>query len=43
MDVYNKLNKSQEYMPLSENENYIATIRGRWCFVPGISYLQCSK
>ncbi|KAK9857975.1 hypothetical protein WJX84_004815, partial [Apatococcus fuscideae] len=40
MDVYSKLDQCQEYIPLSKNELYFTTIRGRWCFLPGLPWLQ---
>ncbi|CAL5222233.1 g4567 [Coccomyxa viridis] len=40
MDVYDKLVKCDECLPVAANEVYIRTFRGRWCFLPGIPGLR---
>ena len=39
MEVYNKLVKCDEAMPVAANEVYFRTWRGRWCFLPAIPLL----
>jgi hypothetical protein len=39
MEVYNKLVKCDELLPVAANEVYFKTFRGRWCFLPGIPFL----
>lgn len=41
MEVYNKLVKCDELLPVAANEVYFKTFRGRWCFLPGIPFLNC--
>lgn len=36
MEVYNKLVRCDEAMPVAANEVYFRTWRGRWCFLPAI-------
>ena len=36
MEVYSKLVKCEEAMPVAANEVYLRTWRGRWCFLPAI-------
>ena len=40
MDVYAKLDKCKEYIPLSRNEFYFTTLRGRWCFLPALPFFE---
>ena len=40
MEVYNKLSKCDEFIPLAKSERYFATFRGRWCFLPTLPCLQ---
>ena len=42
MDVYSKLDKCNEYIPLSRNEFYFTTLRGRWCFLPALPFIEVS-
>lgn len=39
MEVYTKLVKCDEAMPVAANEVYFRTWRGRWCFLPAIPLL----
>ena len=39
MEVYGKLVKCEEAMPVAANEVYLRTWRGRWCFLPAIPCL----
>ena len=36
MDVYAKLSRCDEFIPLARSERYFSTIRGRWCFLPSL-------
>ncbi|CAK0786828.1 hypothetical protein CVIRNUC_010042 [Coccomyxa viridis] len=40
MQVYDKLVKCDELLPVAANEVYVRTFRGRWCFLPGIPGLR---
>lgn len=42
MEVYNKLVKCDELLPVAANEVYFKTFRGRWCFLPALPWLRVS-
>ena len=43
LEVYQKLDKCLEYIPLSRNEFYLTTLRGRWCFLPALPWIEVSR
>ncbi|KAK9805562.1 hypothetical protein WJX72_005167 [[Myrmecia] bisecta] len=43
MDVYSKLSKCQEFLAVSKSETYLLTLRGRWCFLPGIPWVEIGR
>ncbi len=42
MQVYDKLVKCDELLPVAANEVYFKTFRGRWCFLPALPWLRMS-
>ena len=34
LEIYAHLAKADDFIELSRNEAYFATVRGRWCFLP---------
>ena len=43
MDVYSKLGACEGFLKDAASEVYCTTIRGRWCFLPGIMWLTLGR
>ena len=42
-DVYSKVSKCQDNLPLALNEVFVFTVRGRWFFLPAIPGLRSRR
>lgn len=43
MDVYSKLGACEGFLKDAASEMYCTTIRGRWCFAPGIMWFTLGR
>jgi hypothetical protein len=43
MDVYSRLGACEGFLKDAASEVYCTTIRGRWCFLPGIMWLTLGR
>lgn len=40
-EIWKKLSKVEENLPLAANELYFVTFHGRWCFLPLVPGMKC--